>query len=85
MTIGCTLLSISYLKCVKKSRIHHLVPYCMRAQSRLTLCDPVDYSPPGSSVHGILQARILEWVACPPPGDLPQPGIKPTSPVSPAS
>ena len=32
-------------------------------QSCLTLCDPVDYSPPGSSVHGILQARILEWVA----------------------
>ena len=28
-----------------------------------TLCDPVDYSPPGSSVHGISQARILEWVA----------------------
>ena len=33
------------------------------AQSGLTLCDPVDCSPPGSSVHGILQARILEWVA----------------------
>ena len=33
------------------------------AQSRPTLCDPMDYSPPGSSVHGILQARILEWVA----------------------
>ena len=33
------------------------------AQSCLTLCDPVDHSPPGSSVHGILQARILEWVA----------------------
>ena len=32
-------------------------------QSRLTLCDPMDRSPPGSSVHGILQARILEWVA----------------------
>ena len=30
-----------------------------------TLCDPVDCSPPGSSVHGILQARILEWVAMP--------------------
>ena len=29
----------------------------------LTLCDPVDCSPPGSSIHGILQARILEWVA----------------------
>ena len=28
-----------------------------------TLCDPIDCSPPGSSVHGVLQARILEWVA----------------------
>ena len=35
---------------------------------------------PGSSVHGILQARILEWVTMPPPGDLPDPGIKPRSP-----
>ena len=34
-------------------------------QSRLALCDPMDYSPPGSFVHGILQARILEWVAIP--------------------
>ena len=33
------------------------------AQSCPTLCDPVDYSLPGSSVHGIFQARILEWVA----------------------
>ena len=33
------------------------------AQLCPTLCDPVDYSPPGSCVHGILQARILEWVA----------------------
>jgi len=33
------------------------------AQSCLTLCDPMDYSPPVSSVHGIFQARILEWVA----------------------
>ena len=32
-------------------------------QSRLTLCNPMDCHPPGSSVHGILQARILEWVA----------------------
>ena len=32
------------------------------AQSCPTLCDPVDCSPPGSSVHGILQVRILEWV-----------------------
>ena len=35
------------------------------AQSCSTLCDPVDCSPPGSSIHGILQARILEWVAIP--------------------
>ena len=33
------------------------------AQSCLTLCDPMDCSPPGSSVHGILQARVLEWIA----------------------
>ena len=33
------------------------------AQSYLTLCDPMDSSLPGSSVHGIFQARILEWVA----------------------
>ena len=32
-------------------------------QSCLTLCDPIDGSPPGSSVHGISQARVLEWVA----------------------
>ena len=41
---------------------------CMRAkslQSCLTLCNPMDCSPPGSSVQGILQARILEWVATP--------------------
>ena len=38
---------------------------CNSAQSCLTLGDPVDCSPPGSSVHGILQARRLEWVAMP--------------------
>ena len=36
---------------------------CLVAKSRLTLCDPMDCSLPGSSVHGILQGRILEWVA----------------------
>ena len=36
---------------------------CLVAKSCPTLCDPVDHSPPGSSIHGILQARILEWVA----------------------
>ena len=36
---------------------------CVHAQSCPSLCDPMDCSPPGSSVHGISQARILEWVA----------------------
>ena len=41
----------------------------------------MDYISPGSSVHGILQARILEWVAIPSSGNLPDPGIKPGSPA----
>ena len=45
------------------------------------LCDPMDYSPLGSSVHVILQARMLEWVVIPSAGDLPDPGIKPGSPA----
>ena len=49
--------------------------------SHVTLCDPMDCSPPGSSVHGILQARILEWLPCPPPQDLPDPGTEPKSPA----
>ena len=51
------------------------------SQSCLTLCGPMDCSPPGSSVHGILQARILEWVAMPSPRDLPDPGIEHVSPA----
>ena len=38
---------------------------CLVAKSCLTLCDPMDCSPPGSSVHGILQARVREWGAMP--------------------
>ena len=55
-------------------------------QSYPTLCDPMDRSLPGSSVHGILQARILEWTAMPfSPGHHPKPRIEPVSPTSPAS
>ena len=50
-------------------------------QVSLTLSDPVNGSLPVSSVHGIIPARILEWAAFPPPGDLPNPGIKSVSPV----
>ena len=46
-------------------------------QSCLTLYDPMDCSPPGSSVHGILQARILEWVAIPFSRGSSNPGIEP--------
>ena len=57
--------------------------YAGSIQSCPTPCNPVDSSPPGSSVHdGTLQARILEWVAIHSSGDLPYPGIKSTSPVS---
>ena len=54
------------------------------AQLCPTPCNPMDCNPPVSSVHGIFQAGILEWVAFPPPGELPYPGVEPTSPVSPA-
>ena len=50
----------------EKDKYHMIWLICMHAKSRqscLTLCDPMDSSLPGSSVHGILQARILEWVA----------------------
>ena len=49
--------------------------------SHIRLCDPVDWNLPGSSVHGILQARILEQFT---PGDLPDPGIEPMSLAFPA-
>ena len=50
--------------------------------SCVRLCDPMDCSLPGSSVDGILQAR--SGLPCPPPGDLPNSGIKPVSLMSPA-
>ena len=52
--------------CVYRKDIMKYVPAAAAAkslQSCPTLCDPIDSSPPGSSVHGILQARTLEWVA----------------------
>ena len=50
-------------------------------QSCPTFCDPMDYSPKGSFVHGILQARILEWVAMPSSRGCSDPGIGPVSPA----
>ena len=51
------------------------------AQSCPTLCDPMDGSLPGSAIHGIFQASVLEWAAFPSPGDLPNPGMEPRSPA----
>ena len=54
----------------------------IRALSHVRLfCDPMDCRPQGSSVHGILQARILEWVVISFSRDLPDPGIIPVSPA----
>ena len=67
-------------------RYHLFLKNCMclpvkLLQLCLTLCDPMNCSPPGSSVHEISQARILQWVAFPSPGDLPDPGLKHGTPA----
>ena len=60
------------------------VPCCCCAQSCPTLFDPIDCILPGSSIHGLLQARITGvGLPCPPPGDLRNSGIKPVSLTSP--
>ena len=64
-TIYCLNNACLYLKV--KVKITQLCP---------TLCNPMDYT-----VNGVLQARILEWVPYPSPGDLPDPGIEPMSPA----
>ena len=45
------------------------------------VCNPLYCSLPGSSIHGIPQAKILEWLPFPSPGDLPHPGMEPVSPA----
>ena len=48
-----------------RTKLSHACMHTKSLQSRLILCDPMDCSPPGSSVLGLLQARILEWAAMP--------------------
>ena len=58
---------------------------CLHAKtlkSCLTLCDPMDCSPPGFSVHGFSRQECWNRLPCPPPRDLPKPGIKPVTPAS---
>ena len=59
------ILSFSSKRYVKTETENHSVVLVLVAQSCPTLRDPMNFSSPGSSVHGILQARILEWVAIP--------------------
>ena len=60
----------------------HICVLCVLVtESCPTLCDLMVYNSSGSFVHGILQARILEWVAFLSPGDLADPGIEPRSPA----
>ena len=89
---ACACVCVCVCVCVC-TRAHTRTRACSVAESCTILCDPLDCSAPGSSVHGIIQERILEWVAIsysrgssqfPTPGDLPNPGIKPTSLASPS-
>ena len=69
--------------------VHTRACMCMHAHAKslqlcLTLCNPMDCNPPGSPVHGILQARIPEWVAIPSYRESSNPGIESASLMSPA-
>ena len=57
---------------------------CVCAGSCPTLCNPMGCSPPGSSLHAISQQEHWSGLPCPSPGDLPDPGIEPRCPTSPA-
>ena len=61
-----------------------LCTHAMLLQSCSTLCDPMNCSPPGSSVHGFSRQEYWTGLPCLPPGDLPDPGIEPLSSVAPA-
>ena len=61
------------------SKNNNVCMYAKSLQSCPTVWDTIDWSLPGSSVHGILQARILEQVGVSISGDLPNSGIKPKS------
>ena len=91
---ACTHMAES-LCCSSETVTTLLIGYCLLGKLCPTVCDPTDWSLPGSSVHGISQARIMEWVAmpfsrgssqprvpCPPPGNLPDSGMEPRFPAS---
>ena len=61
---------------------HYYIDCVLVAQSCLTLCNPMNWSLPDSSVHGIFQAKYWSGLPFPSPGDLPDPGFKPTCAAS---
>ena len=69
---------------MESKAVAQLCEHAKSLQSCLILCDPVDNSPPGSSVHGIFRQEYWSRLSCPPPGDLPDPGIELASLMSPA-
>ena len=73
ISLAVTVKSLAEFNLKSESEVAQLCP---------TLCDPMDCSLPGSSLHGVLQARVLEWVAIfLLQGNLPDPGIEPRSPA----
>ena len=72
----CFMVSVAYARHCSKCLC---LCVCACTQLRPTLCDPMACSPPGSSVCGILQGRILSGWPFPSSGDLPHPGIEPKS------
>ena len=72
------------LKPLDRGFLGSIPTLCVRAKSLQScpiLCDPMDCTTPGASIHRVLQARILEWVAMPSSRDLHHPGTEPGSPV----
>ena len=82
--IGDSSTEHSDIKCTMKEDFKKkVIQNFLHGWSYWTLCDPVDSSPPGSSLHGIFQAKILEWVAISSSRGSPDPGIEPASLMSP--
>ena len=85
MSPGDLLLNAWGKKDLQKKLSRNIQGRAMLSHSVVQLfCNPRDCSPPGSSVQGIFSQEYWSWLSFPTPGDLPDPGIKPACPVSPA-
>ena len=74
---------LPYIGLNQSTQFYTVFYYFVRAeslQSCLILCDPKDCSPAGSSLHRFSRQEYWSGLPCPPPGELPNPGIKPKSP-----